>query len=147
MATPEFHNGSDGKAYVKPPGGAAFIAVGVTGWNLTVTSNNKDVSNTVSGRKRIPGVPDASGDASLHYDSANFPSDTTTDTGLNLRAGSIIGLELAEDGAASGSEDSFRLSAIIDTVEASSDFDGTIDYKVTFSLEDGSTLKYPGDSA
>lgn len=146
MAVPEYHNGADGKVYVKPPGGASFIEGGVTNWNLSITGNAKDVSNSLAGRKRIPGVPDASGDAMLHYDTANNPADDTASTGLNLRANSIIQLDLVQEGEASGGTGGFRGSFIVDTCEASSEFDGTIDYKVTFSLEDGSTLKYPGDA-
>jgi len=146
MATPEYHNGADGKVYVKPPGGASFIEGGVTSWSLSVTANNKDVSNSLAGRKRIRGVRDASGEAMLHYDTANNPADDTVTTGLNLRDGSVIDLDLVQEGEASGGTAGFRLRAIVDTVEPSSEFDGTLDYKVTFSLEDGSTFKYPGDA-
>lgn len=145
MATPEYHNGADGKAYVKPSGGT-FIQLGVTNWELTINGNNKDVSNSLAGRKRIPGIPDANGTANLHYDTGNLPVDETAATGLNLRPGSIVGLDLVQEGEASGGTGGFRLSAILDTCKVSSEFDGTIEYEVTFSLEDGSTLKYPGDA-
>lgn len=146
MADPVYHNGSDGKVYIKPSGASAAFELDITKWDLTTSGNNKDVSGSKSGRKRIAGVPDATGTLTAHYDSANPQPDTTANTGPNLRAGSVVLLEMVEDGGASGQTDSFRLSAIIDTVKASSEFDGTIDYEVTYSLEDGSTLKYPGDS-
>lgn len=146
MAVPEFHNGADGKAYVKPAGGASFIEAGVTKWDLTITSNNQDVSNTLSGRKRIAGVPDASGTATLHYDTANNPADDTASTGLNLRHGSIFTGDFVQEGEASGGTGGFRGSFIVDSVKPTSEFEGTIDYEVAFSLEDGSTLKYPGDA-
>jgi|GEM_PF-3291341 len=146
MATPEYHNGSDGKAYVKPAGAAAFIELAVHKWDLTIKGNTKDVSNALSGRKRIGGVPDANGNVSLHWDSANAPTDATTGTGPNIRANSILMLELVEDGGASGGTDSFRLTVIVEEVKPSSEFDGTIDYDVSYNLEDGSTLKYPGDA-
>ena len=144
MATPVYHNGSDGKVKVQPPGGSSYIEMAVTKWDLTDKSNNKDVSNSKDGRKRIPGVPDASGNLSMHFDTANLPSDTTTNTGPNIRRGSVLQLELIDDGGAGG-VDSFRCSAIVDEVKASSEFDGTIDYDVSWSLESGA-VKYPGDA-
>lgn len=146
MAAPEYYNGSKGRGFATPPGGNTAIEMDVNGWDMTVTGNNKDVSGAKSGRKRIPGVRDANGSCKLHYDGANKPTDTTANTGLNLRDGSVIALELVPDGSDAGTANSFRLSAIIDTVHPSSEFDGTVDFEVTFSLEDGSTFKYPGDT-
>jgi len=146
MAVPAYHNGSDGKCYVKPAGASVAIELGVHKWDLSIKGNTKDVSNALVGRKRIGGVPDASGNVSLHWDSANAPTDSTVGTGPNIRANSILQLELVEDGGAAGGTDSFRLSVIVEEVKPSSEFEGTIDYDVSFNLEDGSTLKYPGDA-
>ena len=146
MADPVLHNGSDGRVFVKPIGGGAFIEMDATKWSLKIKSNNKDVSGSKSGRKRIAGVPDADGSVDFFYDSANPQPDDTPSTGPNIRAGSILQLELIEDGSDTGGTESFRLTAIVDEVDASSEFDGTIDYNCTFSLADGSTLKYPGDA-
>ncbi|WP_422928562.1 hypothetical protein [Singulisphaera sp. PoT] len=145
MATPEFHNGSDGRAFVKPPGASTSIELEVHKWDLSIKSNSKDVSNAVSGRKRIAGVVDASGNVSMHWDSANEATDATTGTGPNVRAGSILLLELVPDGSPSGTS-GFRLSVIVEEVKTSSDFEGTVDYEVSYNLEDGSSLKYPGDA-
>lgn len=144
MATPELHNGADGKVFVTPPGGVSHIEMDVTKWELNILSNNKDVSGSKSGRTRIPGVPDANGTLTMHLDTANLQCDTGT-TKPSIRHGTIIAVELVEDGGTGGT-DAFRGSMIIDTVKASSEFDGTIDYECTYSLADGSTLKYPGDA-
>ena len=142
MAT--YHNGSDGRVFFKPSTATAHIEGAVFKWDLTIKGNNKDVSNSKDGRKRIKGVTDAEGNASLHFDTANLPCDPTANTGLNLREGVVFTSEFIDDGGTGGS-DSFRASWIIDEVHASSEFEGTIDYEVKFSLESG-TVKYPGDA-
>lgn len=129
MATPVYHNGIDGTAF----SGATQLAV--KKWDMTVKGNVKDVSNSKDGRKRIAGVQDAEGSLMLHWDSANQPTNTSAP---NLRGGSILTLKLVTDGATNG----FELSAIIDEVHTSSDFDGTIDFDCKFFLESG-FVTYP----
>lgn len=145
MSAPTYHNGSDGKAYITPTGGTA-TALDVTKWNAKFTGNNKDVSGAANGRNRIAGVTDGSGTLSLHYDSTNKPMDATATTGLDIRPGKLLVLELIPDGAASGGTNSFRLTAIVDDVNPSSEFDGTVDFEINWSLASGSSLKYPGDT-
>ena len=144
MANPVYHNGSDGKVKVQPSTASSFIEIGATKWDLTDKANNKDVSNSKDGRYRIKGVGDYEGNVSLHFDTANLPSDPTASTGPNLRPGVIFQFELIDDGGAGGT-DSFRGTAIIDEVHSSSEFEGTIDYEVKFSQQSG-VLKYPGDA-
>lgn len=130
MATPHFHNGSDGLAK------SGSTVLPINKWTLTVKGNNKDVSNARDGRSRIPGVTDAEGTLTMHWDSANQPTDTG---GANFRVGAIVTLLLILDGATNG----FQLSAIIDEINPSSEFEGTEDFDVKFSLAAGSSLVYP----
>jgi hypothetical protein len=145
MANPVYHAGNDGKAKVTPPGGTTPVELPVNKWDLTIKGNNKDVSNAKDGRKRIPGVEDADGNLSMHLDTANPQWDTTTTTGPSVRQGTVLALELIEDGGAGTTADSFRLSAIVDDVKVTSAYEGTIDYDCKFSLESG-TVKFPGDT-
>ncbi len=146
MATPDIRAGKDGKAYFKPTGWAAFIEGDVFKWEGTFTSNARDVSGSKVGRKRIGGLADANGTLGLHYDAANKPTDATTSVGLNLRPGALIALDLVPDGSASGGTNGYRLTAIIETIHPSTETDGDNNFDVTWSLADGSTLKYPGDA-
>lgn len=146
MANEDYRNGSDGRVFSTPPGGSTPIELDVNTWELTINSNNKDVSGTRVGRFRIAGVPDASGSLSMYYDPGNSQTDDTPTTGPNIRAGSILKLVLVEDGGDASTLDSFRLDAIVDTVKPDQEFDGTMGFDVTFSLQKGSTLKYPGDA-
>jgi hypothetical protein len=145
MPTPVYHNGADGRAFSKPAGASVHVELAVTKWDLRITANNQQVSNAKDGRKRIAGVADASGSANLHWDSANLMTDAVA--GPGLKHGAIIVLELCVDVAGvTDTTKTFRLSAIIDECHVSSDFDGTLDADVTFSLESGTSLKYPGDA-
>lgn len=145
MATPVYHNGIDGKAFSTPPGAGSHVEMAVTKWDLRITGNNQQVSNSKDGRKRIAGVADASGSLTLHYDSGNPPQNTST--GPGLRHGTILGLELCVDTAGiADTTKTFRLSAIVDEVTASSEFEGLEEYGISFSLADGASLKYPGDA-
>lgn len=146
MAAEDYRNGSDGRAFVTPPGGSTPIELDVNKWDMTITGNNKDVSGTRVGRFRIPGVPDASGSLSMHYDPANSQVDNSANTKPSIRAGSVLSLVLVEDGGDATSDDSFRCDVIIDTAKPSGEFDGTLDFEATWSLQKGSTLKYPGDA-
>jgi hypothetical protein len=145
MPTPVYHNGADGRAWSKPGATGTHVEMAVTKWDLRITANNQQVSNAKDGRKRIAGVADASGSATLHYDSANQPHDVTT--GPGLKHGALVALELATDvGADIAPTKCFRLNALIDEVNPSSDYENLIEFAVTFSLETGSTLKYPGEA-
>jgi poly-gamma-glutamate capsule biosynthesis protein CapA/YwtB (metallophosphatase superfamily) len=145
MAVPVYHNGADGRAFSKPAGASVHVEIPITKWDMRITANNQQVSNAKDGRKRIAGVPDASGSATLHWDSANNLIDAVA--GPGLKHGAVILLEMAVDVAgATDTTKTFRASAIIDEVNPSSDFDGTIDFSVTWSLESGTSLKYPGDT-
>lgn len=147
-AAPVYHSGVDGRAFSTPPGGSTPIELAVTKWDITVKANNKDMSNALDKRYRIPGLADASGNLSMHFDSANSPADPTAMTGLNIRHGSVLALNLIPDGSTGAGSPpmSFRLSAIVDEVKMSSEIEGTVDYDVQWSLQAGSTLKYPGDA-
>lgn len=146
MANEDYRNGADGRAFVTPPGGSTPIELDVNKWDMTITGNNKDVSGTRVGRFRIAGVPDASGSLSMHYDPANSQVDNSANTKPNIRAGSVLSLVLVEDGGDATSDDAFRCDVIIDTIKPSGEFDGTLDFEATWSLQKGSTLKYPGDA-
>jgi hypothetical protein len=82
----------------------------------------------------------------MHLDIANPPYDLATGTppGPNIRHGSIIDLQLNPDGTSTPAN-AFRLTGIVDEVHPSADFNGSIDFDFTFSLQRGRTLKYPGD--
>jgi hypothetical protein len=145
MPTPVYHNGADGRAWSKPGATGTHVEFAVTKWDLRITANNQQVSNAKDGRKRIAGVADVSGSATLHYDSANQPHDVTT--GPGLKHGALVALELGTDvGADVTPTKCFRLNALIGEFHISSDFEGTLDADVTFEIETGSTLKYPGDA-
>lgn len=145
MPAAVYHNGADGRAFSKPGATGTHVEMAVTKWDLRITGNNQQVSNSKDGRKRIAGVADASGSLTLHYDSANQPHDAVA--GPGLKHGALVALELGTTAAAGTTPlDCFRLNALIDEVSISSEFEGTIDASVTFSLETGSTLKYPGDA-
>jgi len=142
MANPIYHSGSDGRAFVTPVGGT-LSELAVTKWDLEIDGDIKKFDNNKDGRWRQAGNVDASGNISLHWDSANRPSDTTP----SIRHGSILDVELQEDGTDNVTDPthSFRLRIIIEKPKASSDFDGTIDYEASFMLQSG-TIKYPGDA-
>ncbi|MDR3634351.1 MAG: hypothetical protein P4L84_11150 [Isosphaeraceae bacterium] len=148
MANPTYHNGADGRAFILPPSGTNLIEAAVTKWDMTIKGNNLQASNAKDGRYRFAGVVDADGSLSMHLDTSNLPF-TVSATSLSLRAGQVIGLALLDDGATPSSTDptdSFRLNAIIDEVHPSSEFEGSIDLDIKFSLQQGSSLKYPGDA-
>lgn len=148
MANPTYHNGADGRVFILPPSGDALIEFAVTKWSGNFKGNNLQMSNAKDGRYRIPGVPDAEGDLSAHLDTSNLPFDVSSTT-LSLRVGQIVGLVLIDDGVTPGNTDptdSFRLNAIIDEIDVSSEFEGSIDIDIKWSLQQGSSLKWPGDS-
>jgi hypothetical protein len=145
MAAPEYLSGCDAKGWLKPAGWAAALEVDMNRWSARVTSNNKDVSGTKSGRRRIKGCDDASGSFDMHYDSANLPPDDTMSTGLNLRHGSVIAIDIAPTGAAAGDASNFRATVIVDEANMTGEFDGIQEWNVTWSLQDGTTLLLPGD--
>jgi hypothetical protein len=148
---PEFHNGYDGKALVTPgiPGGTITdqFELPISRWDLRIQAHNREVSNNRDGRWRIPGLVDASGQATMHYDNANRPSDLAggTPAGPNIRHGSILQLQLNPDGT-NVVTNSFRLTVIIDEVRPTADFNGSLDYDFTYSLQRGANIKYPGDT-
>lgn len=146
MAEPIYLVGCDGKVFVKPVGWTAAIEADATRWAARVTSNNKDVSGTKSGRSRIKGCDDASGSVDMHFDSANLPSDDTASTGLSLRPGTILALDLAPTGAAAADTGNFRATVIIDEANMTGEFDGIQEWNATWSLQKGSSLKLPGDT-
>lgn len=146
MAVEDIKKGADGKIYFKPVGWASFIEGDVFKWEGTFTGNARDVSGSKSGRKRIGGLPDASGTLSFHWDAANRQTDPTTNTGLNLRPNAMVNLDLVPEGQASGGTNGYRLLAIVTDIKPSIATDGDNDFDVSWSLADGSTLKYPGDA-
>jgi hypothetical protein len=146
MPDPVYLAGCDGKVYVKPAGWAAALEADVNRWAARVTSNNKDVSGTKSGRTRIKGCDDASGSIDLHYDSANLPSDDTIDAGYSLRPGTILDIDLAPTGAAAADTSNLRGTVIVDEANMTGEFDGIQEWNVTWSLQKGTSLKLPGDA-
>jgi hypothetical protein len=82
----------------------------------------------------------------MHFDVANQQTDNSANTKPSIRVGTTLSLILAEDGGDATTTDAFRCDAIVDTVKPSMDFDGSLDFEVTWSLQKGSTLKYPGDA-
>lgn len=145
MAAENYHSGVDGHAYVLPPGGASQIELAVHKWEAEISGNNQEVSNAKDGRKRIPGAPDAKGSASLHWDSGNPVTDPTAGTGPNVRHSTILAMNLIPDGGVDTGTSGFRFNAIVDTVKITSEFQGTVDYDITFSYSGGG-IKYPGDA-
>lgn len=148
MPGPTYHNGADGRVFILAPGGTSLIEAAVTKWDMTIKGNNIQASNSKDGRYRFKGVTDAEGSLSMFLDTSNLPF-TTGPTGLNLRDGLIVGLALLEDGVTptnTDPTDSFRLNAIIDEVHPSSEFDNGIQVDFKFSLQQGSSFKYPGDA-
>jgi hypothetical protein len=145
MATQDIKKGADGKVYFKPVGWSAYIEGDVFKWEGTFSGNPRDVSGSKSGRKRIGGLPDAGGTLSMHYDAANRPVDPTVNTGLNLRPNASINLDLVPEGSPSGGTNGYRFLAIVESIKPSIETTGDNDFDVTWSLADGSTLKYPGD--
>lgn len=145
MSAENYHSGVDGHAYVTPSGDVTPIELAVHKWEAEISGNNQEVSNAKDGRKRIPGAPDAKGSASLHWDSGNQPSDTTPTTGPSVRHSTILAMCLIPDGSTPTLTNGFRFSAIVDTVKITSEFQGTVDYDVTFSYAGGG-IKYPGDA-
>lgn len=146
MADPEFRRGSDGIMTAKGPATTTAVQLPITKWNGSFTGNNVQVSNSRDGRARIAGNPDATGSATAHWDVANRLTDTTA-TGPGIRPGAIVDLLLAETPAAlTDPLGSFRLTAIIDALNPSAEFEGAIDVDFTWSLQKGASLKFPGDA-
>jgi hypothetical protein len=145
---PTYHNGADGRVFILPPSGSNLVEAAVTKWDMTVKGNNINASNSKDGRYRFAGVLDAEGSFSMFLDTGTLPFNTGS-TNLNLRAGSVIGLALLDDGVAPNNTnptDAFRLNAIIDEIHPTSEFDNGIQFDVKFSLQQGSSFKYPGDA-
>ena len=145
---PTYHNGADGRVFILPPSGSNLVEAAVTKWDLTIKGNNINASNSKDGRYRFAGVPDADGSLSMFLDTTDLPTATGT-SGLNLRAGAVVGLALLDDGVTpvgTSPTDAFRLNAIIDEIHPTSEFDNGIAFDVKFSLQQGSSLKYPGDA-
>lgn len=147
--SPVFHTGNDGRAFVTPTTGTTPTQseLAVNKWDMTLDGDVQEFSNNRDGRWRQAGNEDAKGSLSMFWDSANRASDsgTTTADKPDLRHGSILDLQLSEDGTATP-ENSWRLRAIISNVKASSDFSGTITYDCDWELQSGGIL-YPGDPA
>jgi len=144
---PTYHSGSDGRAFVTPLAGTAPTQseIAVTKWDLEIDGDIKKFDNNKDGRWKQGGNVDASGNISLHWDSANRPSAfNATGTLPNIRHGSILDVQLQEDGTTTAT-DSWRLRIIIEKPKFSSDFEGTIDMEASFMLQSGG-VKYPGDT-
>lgn len=147
MPTPIYHSGSDGRAFVIPATGTAPAAseLSVTKWDMEIDGDIKKFDNNKDGRWRQGGNVDASGSMTLHWDSANRPSAfNAAGTLPNIRHGSILDVQLSEDGT-NTPLNSFRLRIIIEKPKASSDFEGILDFECSYMLQSG-TIKYPGDT-
>jgi len=110
------------------------IALPTRDWTLTIKGNNKDVSNSRDGRKRIPGLEDAEGEMKMPYDTGNDPTGTA---GGGVKPGAVLDLSLYVDAT-----HLYGLSAIVDEIGPAVEFEGELMFPVKFSLESG-TITYP----
>ena len=141
-ATPVKEAGSKGRAFTCASDYTTGYELDVHKWSFTVDSKNQMVGNNRDGRLRIPGNVDITGGKlSMYWDEAN---EQCTPGTFNLRHGVTLFLQLNPEGTITTGE-AWRFTAIVDDVMASAEFDKTIDYEVSFSLQSG-VVKYPGDA-
>jgi hypothetical protein len=144
---PTFHSGSDGRAFDTPQSGSAPTSseIQVNKWEITIDGDTKKFDNNRDGRWRQAGNVDVEGTLNLHWDSnSRISSFNTTGTLPDIRHGTILSLQLQEDGTTTA-VNSFRFLAIVDKFKFSSDFDDELDCEVSVMLQSG-TVKYPGDT-
>jgi hypothetical protein len=122
MATPVLLSGDHAKVV------SAGITMPATKWSMKIASNPRNYTNNRDGRKRVAGVPDASGSVNMPYDHANEP----TAVGLsNIRHGSLLTLNLYVDDT-----HFYGVKVIVDDVNPEAETEGDINFSFNWSMSD-----------
>lgn len=100
-------------------------------WEFEIQSNNKNATNSRDGRKRIAGLPDATGSFDLPYDSAADP--TVTANG-GIREGSVLAMKFFVDDT-----HFWAINVIVDSIGAGQEIEGDkpLMFPVKWSMESG----------
>jgi hypothetical protein len=127
MAAGEFRSGHESKVMI------GALELPSRSWQMNITGGVKNVSNTRDGRKRIPGLEDATGSFEIPYDA-----------GIALPKANAIGVgKFYVDKA----DDLFyELNIIVEGVTPGMNFEQELVYNVAFSLESG-TITHPAVAA
>ncbi len=137
MANSTFHSGQHGKMKAVSQNGTPISPAAdlpTSKWGMTIKGNNKDVSNSRDGRKRVPGLQDAELTFELPYDSANDPT-LVANGGLTDRSVIVFNGYIDDTHFYAG-------TFIVDEIGPGSEIEGEVNFTVKASMESG-TITYP----